>query len=594
MANDVVIVDGSVDFSGGVDSNKVATIVSNMNPQGLSRNQLAWLINGTTRGGGILQRTGWQRLSTVLAGPALFGGGYIYEPRDADPYLIVVVVGQVYLIYPNTPNAPVNLSQQFGKSLPPTSNLCYFCQAEEFLVIQAGDYKTLPLFWDGTTLTQSKGITNPAATTASGPHVNEIPPAGPMDYYMGRLWYAAGRNYSAGDIVGGQTGTLAHHFRDSVLCVQENPLCTGGDGFTVPTNAGNIRALRHSANLDTALGQGQLFIFTRKQVYSLTVPITRTDWIAATSNNQPLQKVVQITNGAVNDRSLVSENGDLFYQSFEPGVRSLITAIRYFDQWGNTPISVEEDRILQYNDRSLMDYASGISFSNRLLQCVLPKQTPSGVVHQVILPLNFDELSTVQSRKPPIWEGMYEGLDVLQLYTGDFGGRERAFAMAVSRETGSLDLWELTDFAKFENGDNRVTWQIEFPAFTWGDEFALKRLVSGEVWLDKIWGEVVFTMEYWPDGDPCWHPWVSWKECTQRGTADSPVPAYPPVEYRESYRSMRSLPKPPDDCDSRSNRPASLGYQFQPRLTIKGWCRIRGILLYANKVERSLYKDLVC
>lgn len=593
MPNEVVIVDGSVDYSAGVDSNKVPTIVSPNNPNGLNRNQLAWLINATVRKGGILQRTGWIRLGTAHNGGVLYQAGILYEPKNADPYLVFLIGGRVYRLDLATPGAPHDLSAQFGMFMPANVDYGYFCQAEEFLIIQAGDYVTKPLFWDGTTLWRSKGITNGAATPASGPHVNEIPAAGPMDYYMGRLWYAIGRNYSAGDIVGGITGTLAYGFRDALLCVQENPLCTGGDGFTVPSEAGNIRALRHSANLDTALGQGQLFIFTRKTIYSLDVPVTRTDWIDATADNQPLQKVVQLVNGAVNDRSVVPSNGDLFFQSLEPGVRSLITAVRYFNQWGNTPISVEEERVLQYNDRSLMRFASGTQFDNRMLQAILPKQTPCGVVHQALLPLNFDELSTLGERKPPCWEGMYEGLDFLQLFTGDFGGRERCFGTVVSRDTGSIDLWELTDYAKFENGDNRVTWQIEFPAYTSGDEFALKKLVSGEIWIDKVWGEVIFVMEYRPDGDPCWHPWVTWKECTQRGSLDT-AETYPPVEYRESYRSMRTLPLPPDACDSRGNRPANIGYQFQPRLTIKGWCRVRGLLLYMEKVERRLYQDLVC
>jgi hypothetical protein len=106
-----------------------------------------------------------------------------------------------------------------------------------------------------------------------------------MVYYQGRIWYAQGRIYTAGDIVGGPSGTLANQFKDSILKVTENPLALGGDGFAVPSTAGDIRALSYSANLDTSLGQGPLYIFTRRQVYQLSVPVTRADWIAATSNN---------------------------------------------------------------------------------------------------------------------------------------------------------------------------------------------------------------------------------------------------------------------------------------------------------------------
>jgi len=47
------IVDGSLDFSGGVDSIKVTTIQSQQNPNGLGRNELAWLDNAGVRDGGI-------------------------------------------------------------------------------------------------------------------------------------------------------------------------------------------------------------------------------------------------------------------------------------------------------------------------------------------------------------------------------------------------------------------------------------------------------------------------------------------------------------------------------------------------------------
>jgi hypothetical protein len=37
-----------------------------------------------------------------------------------------------------------------------------------------------------------------------------------------------------------------------------------------------------------------------------------------------------------------------------------------------------------------------------------------------------------------------------------------------------------------------------------------------------------------------------------------------------------------------------MGYQFQPKLIVKGYCRVRGILLYAERLDRQLYQNLVC
>lgn len=593
-SDSVIITDGSSDFSSGVDSVSVPTIQSQITPNGLMRSQLAWLSNGRVRDGGITQRASWNPVVTAHDGSALYQGGYMYEPEGEFPYLILLIGGFVWKV-PCDGTSPTNLSAIFGESMPPTEPQAFFVQAEMFLVIQAGDFTTLPLFWDNVTLRRSIGITNPAVGPGT-PGVNEIPAAGPMDYHMGRIWYAQGRQYSAGDIVGGNSGTPAYNLRDSVLNVTENPLVLGGDGFTVPSGSGNIRALKHSANLDTALGQGQLYIFTRKQVFALNVPVTRTAWIAADNNNQPLQTVIQLVNGGVNDRSVVAVNGDLFFQSLEPSIRSLVTAVRYFQQWGNVPISANENRILQFNDRSLLRFSSGISFDNRLLQTALPRQTSAGVVHSALIPMDFMPISGFGRQSNPIWEGMYEGLDFFQMFTGDFGGLERAFGVVLSRADGSIQLWELSTAEKFENGDNRVTWSIEWPAFTWGKEFLLKKLVSAEIWIDRLFGEVDFTMEYRPDSDPCRYPWVQWKMCSARNSCEdvqNPV-CYPLTPYKESFRATATLPLPPEACERISARPANVGYQFQPLLTVHGFCRIRGILLHAEIVQRQLYEGLVC
>ena len=692
LSTNVTMADGSLDFSSGVNSYLATTVQSANNPNGLKRNALAWLDNATVRGGGITQRTGWL-LKGALPVSGLYQGKFLYNPGQANPYFIYVIDGNVWKLDPDNPGAAINLSAQFpGMTMPPVILRVWFCQAEMFLLIQAGDGITLPLIWDGAILRRSVGIINatiPGATpplvpptvynlylnpqfqntafivqpvgssalvslaanypgalndvgtlgaigtfqviAISAPYItiqtisssyvgqsihygdaqftisntppapipgpyNEIPTAGPMVYYMGRLWYAQGRQYTAGDIVKGPSGTLAYGFSDAVIHVTENPLALGGDGFTVPSEAGNITALAYNANINVLLGQGQLYIFTEKQIYSLTVPVTRADWIGATANNQPIQTVVQITNGSVNDRSIVAVNGDLFFQSLEPSIRSLQISVRNFQQWSNTSIAINEQRILQFNDRSLLRFCSGIEFDNRLIQTALPFQTPVGVAHQALVPLNLDVVSTLDQQLPPVWEGMYEGLAILELAESSFGGLQRAFATVWSDLTKTIELWELTNYSRWDAEDNRVFWYAELPAFTFGDEFALKKLVSAELWIDKIFGEVNFTMYYRVDSDPCKYPWAQWKVCAPRNqceTVHNPVCVYP-KEARESFRQTITLPLPPNVCEAVSGRPSNIGYQFQPIIEIKGWCRIRGVLLKAEHREESLYSNMVC
>ncbi len=218
--------------------------------------------------------------------------------------------------------------------------------------------------------------------------------------------------------------------------------------------------------------------------------------------------------------------------------------------------------------------------------------------------MDLEPISSFGSQSPPIWDGMYEGLDILQTFSGIFSGKERAFAVVVSRVDFSLQLWELTADDRFDNTDTRIQMRAEFPAFTWGNEFSQKQQVSAELWIDRLYGEVVFTLEYRPDGESCWQKWHEWKVCSPRNSCESTgvnpctglaqVQCYPLTPFGESYKQTMTLPTPPNSCQSQSGRPSYINYQCQPRLTVKGFCRIRGLLLHAVPKERKLYDSKIC
>jgi len=581
--------DGQFSWSGGVDSNNVTTIQSEFTPDGLGRNQLAWLINGTVRNGGISPRFGWNDLGKVWDGDKLYQGAEVYEPDSGLPYLIASVGGHIYRVDPDAVQNKVDLSDAFGISNPATLPQAWLCQGEQFMIIQPGDGATPPLIWDSATLRRSRGIVGNVSGNVD--QVNELPPARAMDYYMGRLWYARGRKYTAGDIVGGPKGSLPHGFRDSILKVTENPLAIGGDGFTVPTNAGEVRALKHTGNLDNTLGESELFIFTAKTVYRLNVPVTRSEW---TNAKEPRQRVVQRVNGSVGDRCVVAVNNDLFYQSLEPGIRSLAIAVRNFGSWGNTTISTNLQRVLTFTDRALMKTASGITYNNRLWQGVLPKTSPVGTVSEGVAVMDFNPLGTLQKKLDPVWEGVYQGLNILQMFNMDFGGYERAFAFVYNATDKNIHLWEFSQAQFFENGDNRIEWTVEFPAYNFGDPHEYRKLIGGHLWIDRLFGTVLFKADYRPDFDNCWYPWTEWKECTARNSdedfwGEKPYPAKP---LGDSFRSPIDLPTPYPMCSAPMGRPSNIGTQFQVRLKLKGYCRIRGFTILAEKAPRGDYANL--
>jgi len=402
-----IIQDGSICFDQGVDSIRVTSAQTTANPDGLPRTMLAWMDNCTVRDGGITQRTGWQWKGRIANGSALYQGGYLYDPLTAFPYFVFSIGGHIIRVSPDFAYQPFDMSPGTGLYNPASATHAYFCQAENFLVIQAGDYgvaggNTLPLFYcdagfqNQFPLRRSLGITNNAIANPA-PGINELPAATAMTYYMGRIWYAQDRTYSAGDIVGSHnSGTAFAGYKDSILEVTENPLCFGGDGFTIPTQAGSIRSLFYNAQLDSQLGEGQLYIGTRKSIYTIAVPQSRADWINTTSTTQPVQTVALAGIGPVNDRSVVLVNGDVFFQTLTPGIASLFAARRDFGSWGNREIGTNENRVLSFNNRALLTESNGIYFDNRLLMTALPVQTPQGVVHQAIVPLDLAPISNLE------------------------------------------------------------------------------------------------------------------------------------------------------------------------------------------------------
>lgn len=437
-------------------------------------------------------------------------------------------------------------------------------------------------------------LTIESVQQTTGTNLNQIPPATCMAFYMGRIWYAQGNTVTAGDIQGGPSGTSAYDFEDSVLYVTENPLAVGGDGFTMPSGSDNITALSIPQMINASLGQGLLNIGTANAWFTLQVPVTRQDWIAANTSNLPQINVIQMSNGPVNDWCVTSVNGDLWFDSNMPDVRSLLTAVRYFQQWGNVSLSSNEDYILSEVDTALMGNFSSVYFDNRRLGTTLPTQSNYGIVHNAIIPLDLTTISTLEQQDPPNWEGHYEGVQILQLLIATFNGQQRAFAIVLSSQTqGQMEVLEFVAGQVGDNG-NRIQWQATTAAFTWGQEFRLKKLVAAELWVDQLIGNADVTVEYCPDGSSCFYEWAAFSVCSANSSQQGQdAPAYPPIQFQPGIRKPIVLPKPPEAREGQNSRPAYILYDCQLRITVKGQLRLRGFMLHAEKVDRPLYENVI-
>jgi len=415
-------------------------------------------------------------------------------------------------------------------------------------------------------------------------------PAGRMGAYgMGRNWMALtdGFSFIASDIDGGISGTQIYNFRDAPLRVTENTYLAGGGAFRVPGALGDIRAMRFSATLDASLGQGPLQVFTTMAAFSCAAPVDRFTWGAITN---PILTQALIGAGALSQNGTQLSNGDIIFRAID-GIRSLILARREFDTWGNVPQSREVEPILKQDDPTLVQFESEVTFDNRNLLAILPTNGPLGVFCQGIIALNFDPISNLRGKSPSIYDGLWTGMNVLQLVQGVFNGVERCYVFCFDSLTSRIRLFEIqkTDDAAFDNSNIPVTYSFESAALFTNEkikgQFDLVELLDGEMYLSDIRGVVNVEVWYRPNYSDCWTKWTEFGICGNNTNPNTPF----------QYRTPVGLGSPSVlDCDPNTKRPTRIGLTFQVRFQFTGSCKFRGAKFRASRVPETKYSVAQC
>lgn len=441
-------------------------------------------------------------------------------------------------------------------------------QADRFLVIQDGQSRAF--IFDGSSLRRATR--------------DEVPTGTIMQYSLGRLWVASPdrRTFYGGDIIYGSSGTPAYGLADGVLKFTENKFINGGGEFAVPLDSGLITGMRMVGMLDTALG-GPLEVFTERSIFNVVAPTDRTEWQNTT---YPIKTISMINFGAESQWSTVLVNGDIWYRSSD-GFRSFQSARREFGTWANTPLSSEVDRVVAIDDSMLLWASSGVNFDNRLLMTISPHRNfEHGICHRGLAVLSFDTVSGMREQDQPQWEGIWTGLDILQVVTGNVNRVERCFVTSLNAEN-EIELWELSTDEKFDSEDQPISRVIEYRSFGFPDlGWALKELKSGDVWLERLTGQVDIVAKYRPDRYPKWQFWDSGSRCANYKFGPG-LTGVPPTPKMEQYRPRVSFKFPEEVPETANNKPLRRGDQFQVRLEISGSCRIAQTRVLATALAES-------
>ncbi len=459
--------------------------------------------------------------------------------------------------------------QFFG--YPPTLESVYMFQAEIYMII-LGRQQT-PLIFDG------------ASTRLAGPQ--EVPSGLLGLYAWGRIWIALNdqRSFVAGDIVYGPSGTPAFSFVDAILKFTENDFLSEGGFFAVPTSAGPITAMQALATIDTSLGLGPILVGTSNSVVSVNAPPDRTTWKNLT---YPIQTISLLDYGPLGPRSTIPINNDMWYRSTD-GIRSFLIGRRATNSTalGNTPQSHEVSPVLASDTQSLLDLSTAILWANKARFSVQPRRTTQGVVHDGLAVMNFDSLSTINFKQPPIWEGFSSGLPIFQLVKGRLRGDERAWAWALNEASNVIELWELLETGYYDtyravSGDDTtivrtpILTQLETKRYEYE---RLVHLIMAELYLDDIVDDITLRVLFRPDEYPSWVHWAtiqlcaSVSQCVLTTSAQFSCTIFKP--NARTYAARIRLPRPSEACNTIVGMPLDRGYAFQFRFEGTGHFRLR-------------------
>jgi len=567
--------DGFAAIAAGVDSGR--------SPFMLGREQLSFLINGTARGGFLAPRPGLikRRLSfldedfevdaatqAAFTANGRFQRAHSYVHDNGKGCLIVSIGGHIFRIEIDT-YAVHDLTAQAGFFNRSDSARSWFCQAEHLLLHQ--NASDVMCYYDGNTLRRASPY------TLGG---DMLPGGSVMTYNNGRVWLASpdGMSFIAGDAV------YSDGTREAILKVTENQYLTGGGAFTnrgafaSPAGIGPITGMHSIAVQDTPTAQSSLQVFGPFGAFAINSGLDRVAWQTTTN---PVQTVSLLANGLTSQEAGVNVNGDLWLRSPD-GIRSYALAQRDQGTWVNTPLSREVERALRRDDTTLLSYASGVLFDNRLITTCAPQIATNaehqirGIVHPGMVALDFAPVSSMFSRVSPVWDGLWTGLRILQLVRVPTPTATRCFLFTLNDDS-EIELWELTLAARFDNNsvdDQRIQWVIETPAYGFKNGgWSLLQLGWGDIWLNRVAGTLDGVVKYRPDSDPMWRDWSTFQACATYENCDHDACTVP-ESWLEQYRVHMRLPEPTAVCDLTNNKPTNFGYRFAARIELTGHAQV--------------------
>lgn len=547
----------------------IAGVNTAVRPDLIEGNQIVWGTNMQVRDGKPRTRGAFVQRAVLPTG-IIQGAGY-YSLRSG---MMVVSIGGELTRLTFLGNNVFQNEIPLGFVNSPTLKNAWMVETQDSFIIQDGQSDAI--------------IYNGSIARRADPTLKEVPRGTMMAYGNGRMWVATGGGQTllAGDIAGTAT--------NSDLFFTETTYLQGGGGLYFPAPIAGLSFL--PAN-NTATGYGALMVFGANFTKTIRAEITQRDYWAQIPGFQ-VDTLDGI--GAASQYCIVRVNQDLYWRDAGGEIRSLRAAAADQESPGNSPLSREVSRIVNYDTKWWLDQCSGTYFDNRVFFTASPFLLPNHAVgFKNLICLDCAPLATMRGKAPPAYDGQYCGTNFVRLVTGRFNGQSRMFAFSTD-DDGTNRLWEwvqgeredsyLTD-SMAVRVPHRIKCEAEFRRFNFGDPTRLKQLMRADFYPAEIEGDVNVKL-YWRVGNRNqWQFCDGVDFCAEMTDPEGETP-HEWVNLASQERAKIKSFTFPDLKDDITNYLQTVGYDFQIRLVWEGNMLIDRIDLWARVLSDEPFSNI--
>lgn len=555
MANDLL--DGFTSLSGGMNSL--------VDPSLLNNTQYSRGVNIVVRDGVPTTRPGFSQIVELAAGE--YQGAKVWQ-LNSGHYLVYVSSGSVR-VYDYAAQTETNL----GVLMSLTAT-CYFEQVDRWMVIQDNVSRPVVLQRSDAGVFSVYGRNPPEVCLVVG---------STMIYAHGRIHYVPkyvpqiSPSVPPYDVLptdsaepGGMV-FVSSDVRDSldpewVFRMSEHRVTNEGGALALPEELGFITAMSALRGSQTGTGVGEVVVFAREGVCAFDLSYPRTQWKDVNLSRMQFRGA-----GTFSPRSLTTANNDLLYVDTDAWVRryqyDTLTLNGGDGNLSNLPISTCMGYYATSDDRLYLPAVSGAFAGNRYFWTL---HGTTGNLFQGLGVLDAAHLAPLTAQGSTVFDGVWTGFNVLQIFTGRIDGANRLQAIVRAGTNRNIllmhDPTTIVDPRSTSIESILVTRSYEFGDPT---KSVIKELRTVKVRLSQVKTPVTLEVLYRVKGYPVW---------TSMGVRTINMPGGGP-QYRRTVKFAVDLDA--IGCDPTSQKFVNVGTEFQVALKWSGYCRIENCLLTA-------------